>query len=247
MSVKKEESGRRSIAVEVEVTGTPEEVWEAIATGPGVSSWFVPTEVDATAGKWTANFGPGMDSVSTITAWDPPRGYAAKSSDLGPNAPPMATEWIVEARGGGKCVVRVVHSLFASTDDWDNQLESLESGWPAFFRILQLYLSRFRGQRCSYFNLVSIVPGPEEPVWKSLSSAPLKGTVEMTRDSDHAFKLVRLEAPAPGFAMLYTCGMGSQVMAGITFYLYGEQGAAAAASDEGRWQAWLKEQFPAEA
>ena len=156
----------------------------------------------------------------------------------------MATEWTVEARAGGKCVVRVVHSLFASTDDWDNQLESLESGWPPFFRILQLYLSRFRGQRCSNFSVMSIVPGPEEAVWKSLSSAPLKGSVEMTKDSDHAFKLVRLEAPAPGFAILNTCGMGPQVMASITFYLYGEQGAAAAARDEQWWQAWMKDRFP---
>ena len=43
MSVKKEASGRRSVQVEVEVPGTPEEVWQAIATGPGISSWFVPT------------------------------------------------------------------------------------------------------------------------------------------------------------------------------------------------------------
>src|SRR5262249_32168804 len=42
-------------------------------------------------------------------------------------------------RGGGICVVRVVHSLFASTDDWDNQLEGTESGWPGFFRILRIY------------------------------------------------------------------------------------------------------------
>jgi uncharacterized protein YndB with AHSA1/START domain len=40
MSVKKEASGRRSVQVEVEVPGTPEEVWQAIATGPGISSWF---------------------------------------------------------------------------------------------------------------------------------------------------------------------------------------------------------------
>ena len=46
MSVKKEASGRRSIQVEVEVPGTPEEVWQAIATGPGISSWFVPTEFE---------------------------------------------------------------------------------------------------------------------------------------------------------------------------------------------------------
>jgi len=32
MSVKKEASGRRSVQVEVEVPGTPEEVWQAIAT-----------------------------------------------------------------------------------------------------------------------------------------------------------------------------------------------------------------------
>ena len=31
MSVKKEASGRRSVQVEVEVPGTPEEVWQAIA------------------------------------------------------------------------------------------------------------------------------------------------------------------------------------------------------------------------
>jgi uncharacterized protein YndB with AHSA1/START domain len=247
MSVKKEESGRRSIAVEVEVAGTPEEVWEAIATGPGMSSWFVPTELDAAAGKKTAHFGPGMDSESKITAWDPPRRYVTESDDFGPDTPTVATEWIVEAREGGKCVVRVVNSLFASTDDWDNQLESLESGWPAFFRILELYLARFRGQPCSYFSVMSIVPGPEAPVWKSLNSAPLKGTVEMVRDSKGAFKLVGLEAPAPGFAMLNTCGMGSQVMALITFYLYGEQGAAAAARDEAWWQAWMQEQFPPDA
>jgi uncharacterized protein YndB with AHSA1/START domain len=244
MSVKKEASGRRSIVVEVEVAGTPEEVWEAIATGPGVSSWFVPTEVDEAAGTSTSHFGPGMDSVARITAWDPPRRYMEESSYLGPDAPAMATEWTVEARAGGKCIVRVVHSLFASTDDWDNQLESLESGWPPFFRILQLYLSHFRGQRCSYFSVMSMVTGSEDLVWQSLSRAPLKGAVDMTKDSDHAFKLVRLEAPAPGFAILNTCGMGEQVMASITVYLYGEQGAAAAARDEGWWQAWMKEQFP---
>jgi hypothetical protein len=64
MSVKKEASGRRSVQVEVEVPGTPEEVWQAIATGPGISSWFVPTEFEERDGKPVAvklNFGPGME------------------------------------------------------------------------------------------------------------------------------------------------------------------------------------------
>ena len=29
-----------------EVPGTPDEVWQAIATGPGISSWFVPTKFE---------------------------------------------------------------------------------------------------------------------------------------------------------------------------------------------------------
>ena len=148
MSVKKEASGRRSIEVEVEVPGTPEQVWQAIASGPGVSSWFVPTEF-RNDGTVVSNFGPGMESTAKTTAWDPPRRFAAESQGLGPGAPPLATEWIVEARSGGTCIVRVVHSLFASTDDWDNQLESVESGWPGFFRGLRLYLTHFAGQSCS--------------------------------------------------------------------------------------------------
>ena len=47
-----------------------------------------------------------------------------------PGSPPIATEFTVEARDGGTCVVRVVQSLFASTDDWDEQLSGAESGWP---------------------------------------------------------------------------------------------------------------------
>jgi hypothetical protein len=34
-----------------------------------------------------------------------------------------------------------VYSLFASTDNWDNQLEGTGSGWPGFFRILRIYLT----------------------------------------------------------------------------------------------------------
>src|SRR5262249_5492455 len=121
MSVKKEASGRRSIQVEVQVPGTPEEVWQAIATGPGISSWFGRAEFEEGEGKPVAlklNFGRGMESRSVVTAWDPPRMFARNADGWVPGSPPIATEFSVEARAGGVCVVRVVQSLFASTDDW---------------------------------------------------------------------------------------------------------------------------------
>src|SRR5215813_7482620 len=132
MSVKKEVNGRRSVQIEVEVPGTPEEVWQAIATGPGISSWFVPAEFEERAGKPVAvkvTMGPGMESRSPVTAWEPPRKWVSQSDGWVPGSPPLAHEWSVEARSGGTCIVRIVQSLFASTDDWDNQLESAGHGW----------------------------------------------------------------------------------------------------------------------
>jgi hypothetical protein len=64
MSVNEEPSGRRSVQIEIEVQGTPEEVWQAIATGPGISSGFYPTEFEERDGKAVAvkfNCGPGFN------------------------------------------------------------------------------------------------------------------------------------------------------------------------------------------
>ena len=169
MSVKKEPSGRRSIQVEVEVPGTPEEVWQAIATGPGISAWFVPTRSEERqGGQVVSNFGPGMDCPATITTWQPLKCFAAESEMGPPGSPKMATEWSVEARAGGMCVVRVVHSLFASTDDWDNQLDGQEQGWPTYFRILRRYLADFKGMPCSAMQFVAFSSDSESKTWEKL-------------------------------------------------------------------------------
>src|SRR5262245_57755948 len=172
MSVKKDASGRRSIEVQTLVPGTPEEVWQAIATGPGISAWFVPTEFQERDGvpvSLTMHFGPGMDDVARVTAWDPPRTYSAESGGLGSKAPMLGTQWIVEARSGGKCGVRVVQSLFSDTDDWDSNLESMEGGWSTFFAILNLYLQHFRGQRAATVRVMSMIDGSTADAWRTLT------------------------------------------------------------------------------
>lgn len=265
MSVKKEPSGRRSVQVEVEVLGSPEEVWHAIATGPGVSSWFVPTVIDEADGKPVAvrsTFGPGMESSATITLWDPPRKFAAESPGWTPEMPSMATEWTVEAKAGGTCVVRVVHALFAATDDWDNQLEGTEHGWPGFFRTLRIYLTHFRGQRSAIMQKLAVAAGTEAEIWDTLTSAlglkgvsvgqrwaapagvpALGGIVEHMTQSPNDI-LIRLDTPGPGVAALgtYNCG---QIMVGVNLYMYGDEAAAHIARESPRWQAWVDERFPA--
>ena len=56
MPTKKDDSGRRSVEIEFELPGTPEQIWDAIATGPGITSWFVPSEVEPYAGGKVARY-----------------------------------------------------------------------------------------------------------------------------------------------------------------------------------------------
>jgi uncharacterized protein YndB with AHSA1/START domain len=265
MSVKKEASGRRSIQVEVEVPGTPEEVWQAIATGPGISAWFTPAEFEEQGGKpvaVTLNFGPGMESRSVVTAWDPPRMFAREADGWVPGSPPIATEFSVEARAGGVCVVRVVNSLFASTDDWDNQLIGTESGWPGFFRILRIYLTHFRGQRSAMMQVMASVAGTKAEAWATLTAAlglngvgsgqrwavpadvPALGGVVEDISQSACGALLRLDKPGPGTAALYTITFGGSVMATFSFYLYGDQAAGTVARETPLWQAWIQKRFP---
>lgn len=258
MPVKKDPSGRRSVEAEVEVAGSPEEVWQAIASGAGISSWFVPTELEEhEGGSAVSHFGPGnsMDSVAKITRWEPPHRFVAETQE-GPGT--VATEWSVEARAGGVCVVRVVHSWFASTDDWDGQFEGHTYGWVVFFRLLRLYLAHFRGQSGATVQLMAATNPPTAEAWSKLAGplglegavsgqriasppgAPtFAGVVERVGTAEHPEIVLRLEQPAIGLAHLFALPMGSQVYLPVRLYLYGDGAVAAAAAAEPAWQAWI--------
>lgn len=266
MNVKQEASGRRSVQLKYEVPGTPEQVWQAIATGPGISSWLFPTDVEEREGGAVAfHIGPGMESAGTVTAWEPPTRFAYEEPDWSPNAPPLGTEFIIEARSGGLCVVRLVHSLFTSSEEWDDQFDSFETGWNSFFRVLRLYLAHFSGQPCSPIRVMAEAPAPEAQAWETLSGAlglagaakgqrwrsaaasgapPLGGVIEGLGEGKHAHEvLLRLDEPAPGVALVGAYSWGGKTHAAISFYLYGDRAPAAAERDEPRWSTWLNELF----
>jgi uncharacterized protein YndB with AHSA1/START domain len=256
MPVKKDLTGHRSVEAEVEVPGTPEEVWAAIASGPGMSAWFVPsTSEERVGGTATNNFGPGMESIATIREWNPPNCFVADTVE---EPGRVATEWTVEARGRGMCVVRVVHRWFASTDDWDAQFEGHTYGWVSFFRILKLYLTHFRGQPCAAFQLSAFTRSAVPETWQAITSAlPFSGddsglmttpsapaTVERRTDEPYAEFLLRLKGPAPGIAHLFPMSMGQETMVSVRVYLYGDHAAGAADVSKQKWESWLADLFP---
>ncbi|GLZ32946.1 hypothetical protein Lesp02_51340 [Lentzea sp. NBRC 105346] len=135
---------------EVTLEATPEQVWDAIATGPGISSWFMgPHTVEpGVGGRMTLTIGDFSES-STITAWDPPK-HLAYRGDTAPDGSFHAMEYLVEGREQGSTVLRFVHSGVVS-DDWgDEYLDQTSHGWDMYFHTMGLYLRHFPGQFATY-------------------------------------------------------------------------------------------------
>lgn len=265
MPVKKDAAGNRSVEAEADVPGTPEQVWNAIATGPGISAWFVPSELEGRVGGTSVSHfasDGSMDAAATITAWEPPRRFVAEATGAGEPAT-VATEWTVEAKSGGICTVRVVHRWFASSDDWDDQFEGHTHGWVAFFRLLHLYLTHFPGQHGSAFQLLAPSSEPLAEAWRKLleplglanaseqrrvvaapATQAFEGVVERTGPQDHPELLVRLDRPAPGFAHLFAMPMGGMTFLSVRFFLFGDDAAGIAKREEPLWRSWLEKHFP---
>ena len=231
MSIRRE-SGRRFVQCEVEVPGAPEEVWDAIATGAGVTSWFVPTDMRAD-GTIISEFGPGMESVALVTEWEPPRRFAAESDGFDPNGPSLVTEWSVEASLAGGCVVRVVHRMATDSDEWDRQLESIEAGWPDYFRVLVFYRRYFPGRYAQTSQFMAVTPKPAAEVWDRLTARlPITGALAYVASCQ------RILLSPSMVVHLFAMPMGKHTVVCLRFYDF--DGDSAPAID---WQQWLRQQL----
>lgn len=263
MPIKKDGQGNRSVEMAFIAPGSPEAVWHAMATGPGNSAWFTPTVIEErVGGRVSFSFGPQMSSKGEVTAWEPPHRFAYVENEWMPGAPPVATEITITSRSGDQCVVRMVHSLFATTDDWDDQMEGFEFGWPGFFEVLRIYLTHFAGRTGASFQAISLIEGDRHAAWRRLSEAlgmaganvgdrrssaggaePLSGVIEHVRQDQRAsLAVLRLDEPGIAFAGVYL-GQG-HIHVGLSVFSYGDDAAERIAKSEPKWREWLTATFP---
>ena len=156
-----------------EVAATPEQVWDAIATAEGISAWMVPTTLDPRVGGQVSFDLGGVQSSGVVTDYTQNRRFAYEEPwpitagapipppmaewfdkigvplsdvyrDL-PSVSPIATEFLVEARSGGSCVIRVVSSAYGSGADWENEFfAEMATGWLALLDNLPAHLNGAR-------------------------------------------------------------------------------------------------------
>ena len=201
-----------------------------------------------------------MDSEAMVTAWNAPCSFAVGSHDFVVEGPPVATEWSVQGKSDGRCVVRVENSLYSNSDERDVHLLGVEAGWPAFFRILQIYMADFGGQPCARLDLPGAA-SKESPAWETLAAglgiagaevgerrcapagAPrLVGLVDRVPDESEI--IMRLDEPACGVAHLFAMPAEDQFIISVRLYLYGDGAAEVVERYLPRWRAWMQERFP---
>ena len=240
------------IELETTLPATPEQVWEAIATGPGIDSWFMGrNEIEAREGGSASMDTGGHREEAVVTAYDPGKRLALRTS---PDADGrfMAFEYLVEGREGGSTVLRVVHSGLLG-DDWQDEYDALRRGWPFHLHTLHEYLAHFPGRTAvPVFGMAPTAGRTPEEVQTRLASAlaltaPI-ATGARTGAGTHGgpadLPVVDAEvvwADSERFALrsadaLYTFHHGSG-LALMFHHLFAP--ATGAAEAEAAWQQWL--------
>ena len=243
----------------VEVPGTPEQVWQAIATARGMTSWFLPTELEERlGGALHFSMGPDMGSDGRVTGWEPPfrleyqEDWAALMGRDPDDLSPLTSEFIVEARSGGTCVVRVTSSGFGRGAQWEAEFwDEMGAGWMPFFDNLRVYLAHFPGQEAAQLEASTSHPGQADAVWSQVRDSlrlggegvdvevhTATGTVERAARRQ---ALVRLQGPLPGMLTVFAFGEAEgRTTVGVRAYLFSPEAQAYVERERAGWQAWLE-------
>jgi uncharacterized protein YndB with AHSA1/START domain len=140
----------------LDINATPDDVWRALTDAGELTRWF-PLQARVTPGTGGTMFWGWDDRwawESQIEAWEPGKrlklvenrpAFDAKGDLLPGPSHKMAMEFTLETLNG-RTRLRIVHSGFGQGANWDDELESVASGWQAELRGLRYYLERHKGR-----------------------------------------------------------------------------------------------------
>jgi len=155
------------LSQDIELPATPEQVWQAIATGPGMDSWFMGTnEIDPRPGGTSRMTVGGQADEATVTAADPGK-LLAYRSEPGEDGAFMAFEYLLEARDGGGTTLRLVQSGVLA-GDWETEYEAMTIGWPLYTHTLAEYLEHFAPRTATPVSAFRPGFGAPDDLWSAL-------------------------------------------------------------------------------
>ena len=158
------------LSKEIELPATPEQVWAAIATGPGIDSWFMGrNEVEPGKGGRTRFTMAGQVEEATVTDWEPATRFAYQT-EPGSDGTFMAFEYLIEGRNQGSTVLRLVQSGVLG-DDWETEYQAMGVGWNMYLETLAAYLAHFAGRTGTPVTAFRPGAGKPDEVWAAVAGA----------------------------------------------------------------------------
>jgi uncharacterized protein YndB with AHSA1/START domain len=256
------DGAQRSVRLAVEVPGTVGDVWKTVATGPGLTSWFLPTEVDGRiGGDVLFHFGPYGTDVCEVTGWDPPRRFEFSV----PQRDRIITHELVVVRlGPQRCRVEFCTGGFGTDKSWDEQVAAMAESWPVFFQNLVISRTNFPDRPCAMTIVNGSITGDIDDAWALVRArlgvdhlvvgehVTVSGddrprlVGKVARHQERALMLV-VEEPGPAVIVFGVQSMGGdQVHVGLYLYCYDDDPEAEVRVLGRAWQAWMDRWFPFE-
>ena len=250
------------VELTADVHGAPDAVWQAVATGPGLSSWFVPTRIDGD--DVVMSLGANGTARGRVVSSEPPRRFAFAEDGWLDGAPPLLTEIEVDDLGDDRSRVTLVNRI-----DGDAPRRRAHRARRDRRRVAPVPRGAPPAPRASRGRDAPRPSTPAAPargsadkVWASTLdalgwsdtragarvSAPdgsaLAGTVEHA--GDHEIVL-RLDEPAPGYALVAAFDGGDRALVNVHAWLHGPEAHDLAAREDAAWERWMRERLHATA
>jgi hypothetical protein len=132
---------------EQDLPATPEQVWDAVATGAGNLGWLYPMEVEPHVG------GKVTRGAATVVAWEPPSHFATRATQDGGFSNTLS--YHIEPAADGTSHLRMgihwVHTgIVDDTWNWDTKSDAAEKHVDFYQHGLAEYLRHFAGRPAVY-------------------------------------------------------------------------------------------------
>jgi uncharacterized protein YndB with AHSA1/START domain len=133
---------------QIEVGATPEQAWQAVATGEGTDAWMMGrNEIEPREGGRIRTVTPSWSQEATVTTWDPPNRFAYRTEEAEDGAF-MSFDYRIEGRDKGDTSIKWIHSGMLG-DNWEKEYEAMNEGDTAYFHKVGQYLTYFFGRKAT--------------------------------------------------------------------------------------------------
>jgi hypothetical protein len=171
-----------------------------------------------------------MEGANQIEAWEPGK-YLRTSSDR-PEGPPNVVEYFIEGRSGST-VLRLVHSGFTASADFDGEFESTGNAWPVFMQMLKHSVERGVAA-CRNVTIFRMLESSREEAWAKLQPVLGLDGAAIRHLDPRGYACADFADRNHAMLAVFCESCGGKAMLTLTWLLYGASDSDAASLQD-RW------------